>query len=146
MIIRRFQLQDQREARWCILEGLGEHFGFIDESCNPDLDNIADTYAPPHASFFVAEDEMGRVVGTGCLLRESEGRVVRMSVLSSHRRQGVGRDILGKIIEEAKHRGMRSLVIATEPHWEDAVGFYRSTGFVPYGNDEVDIYMRLSLV
>lgn len=48
--IRQFQPIDQEEARRIVLEGLGEHFGVIDESLNPDLDDIQE-------SFIVAGDE-----------------------------------------------------------------------------------------
>ncbi|MGE3800645.1 MAG: GNAT family N-acetyltransferase [Candidatus Kapaibacterium sp.] len=147
MIVRPFKQQDQVGARNCILEGLGEHFGFIDESRNPDLDDIGHTYSPPESFFVVAESEGGVIVGTGCLVPESreEGRVVRMSVALSHRRKGVASQILNQIIAEGVARGMKSLVIATEPDWEDAVGFYRASGFIPYGSDDVDIWMRLTL-
>ncbi|MCB0713235.1 MAG: GNAT family N-acetyltransferase [Ignavibacteriae bacterium] len=147
MIVRPFRQQDQVEARNCILEGLGEHFAFIDELRNPDLDDIGRTYAPPESFFIVAQGEGGEIVGTGCLVPESgeEGRLVRMSVALQHRRKGVARQILNEIIAEGIRRGMKSLVVATEPDWENAVGFYRASGFVPYGADDVDIWMRLRL-
>src|SRR5579883_3043906 len=43
-VIRPFVPPDQQAARVLILRGLGEHFGWIDETCNPDLDDIAATY------------------------------------------------------------------------------------------------------
>ena len=145
--VRPFRRSDQPEARRCILEGLGEHFGFIDESCNPDPDDIGEAYPAPEALFLVAESDEGMIIGTGCLLRENhdEGRIVRMSVRKSRRRRGVGGEILRTLVAAARDRGMRRLVIATEPHWEDAVGFYRRAGFVPYGSDEVDVFMELPI-
>ena len=50
--MRAFRADDQAAARTLIEEGLGEHFGFIDRDANPDLDDIATTYAKPHAAFF----------------------------------------------------------------------------------------------
>ena len=41
IVVRRFAPADQDAARRLILEGLGAHFGSIDESLNPDLDDIA---------------------------------------------------------------------------------------------------------
>lgn len=38
--VRPFETRDQVAARKLILSGLGEHFGFIDERLNPDLDDI----------------------------------------------------------------------------------------------------------
>jgi len=39
MIIRPFRPADQAEVRALIQRGLGEHFGFIDEFANPDIDD-----------------------------------------------------------------------------------------------------------
>ncbi len=146
MLIRTFHPHDQDAVRRLILEGLGEHFGFIDETMNPDLDNIQKCYVETGARVLVAEDN-GVIVGTGSLLQESdnEGRIVRMSTAQTHRRKGVGSRLFDALICAAKDQGMQSVVIATEPHWKDAVGFYRSRGCIPYGNDDVDVFMRLDL-
>ena len=42
--IRPFQPENQEDAKNLILAGLGEHWGFIDLTKNPDLDNITATY------------------------------------------------------------------------------------------------------
>ena len=146
MTIRDFHPSDQDAVRRLILEGLGEHFGFIDETLNHDLDNIWKFYVENGGTVLVAEDQ-GAIVGTACLLSlsENEGRIVRMSTAQEHRRKGIGSSLLSALIQDAKHRRLQSIVIATEPHWKDATGFYRNQGFVPYGNDEVDIFMRLDL-
>lgn len=143
MNIRRFHPADRHQVRRLILEGLGEHFGFIDETINPDLDDIQKTYIDSGGSFFVAVDGE-EIVGTGCLMpiSKTEGRIVRMSTAKGHRRKGIGSDILQAIMKEAQRQKMKSIVIVTEPHWKDAVGFYRSRGFVPYGGDETDVFMK----
>ena len=71
LIIRPFAATDQDAARWLILEGLGGHFGFIDETMNPDLDDIALTFSD--AVFLVAEID-GVIVGTGGLMVRDDGR------------------------------------------------------------------------
>lgn len=146
MIVRRVHPADQDAVRRLILQGLGEHFGFVDETLNPDLEDIQRTYVDAGGAFFVAEED-GEIVGAGCLLYESEteGRIVRMSTAGTHRRKGVASQILRALIGEGKRRGLKSIIIATEPHWSDAVGFYRNNGFVQYGADDVDIWMRLLL-
>jgi len=79
-------------VRRLILTGLGEHFGWIDETRNPDLDDIAAHYTERGHTFVVAEMH-GEIVGAAALKTEDEttGRIVRMSVAQSHRRQGIGR-------------------------------------------------------
>src|SRR5690349_8639040 len=76
--IRPFQARDQQAARQLILDGLGGHFGFIDESRNPDLDDIMAHYVEPGNSFVVAQID-GSLVGTGALIAEGQytGRLVR---------------------------------------------------------------------
>ena len=62
--LRPFEASDQGAARRLILEGLGEHFGFIDESLNPDLDDVMKSYVIPGHVFIVAH--IGQdLVGTG---------------------------------------------------------------------------------
>ena len=77
------------------MRGLGEHWGHVDDTLNPDLDDIARTYADGY--FAVAR--CGRVlVGTGGFLPLAESSTVqihRMSVDSAVRGQGMGTAILG---------------------------------------------------
>jgi deferrochelatase/peroxidase EfeB len=42
--VRDFKRQDQENARLLILAGLGEHFGFVDETINPDIEDIEKNY------------------------------------------------------------------------------------------------------
>ena len=126
--IRPFQASDQNAVRRLILEGLGEHFGFIDERVNVDLDDIAATYAK--ASFLVACDG-GRIVATGALVADSGGaaRIVRMSCAKSYRRRGIGSALIARLILRARDSGSRRIVLATNDDWNDANGFYRALGF-----------------
>jgi len=110
------------------------------------LRNIEDTYTRKGHIFLVAEID-GRVVGTACLVFEdhARGRVVRMSVARAHRRRGVARSLLRRIIECAKSRALSELVVATQAEWADAMGCYRAAGFVPFDRDKIDVHMRLPL-
>ena len=64
---RAFTPSDQAAARRLILEGLGEHFGAVDETRNPDIDDIAVNYIGRGHLFLVAEDMLG-LVGTAALV------------------------------------------------------------------------------
>jgi GNAT superfamily N-acetyltransferase len=144
--VRPFRPADQAETRALILRGLGEHFGFIDESRNPDLDDIEAHYLHGGSEFFVAELD-GHIAGTAGLIYESAAvaRIVRMSVDPSHRRRGIASALVATCKVAAQSRGARALHVFTEPHWADAVEFYRSQGFVQYGRDDEDIHLRLPL-
>lgn len=141
--VRSFEARDQAGARETILAGLREHFGFINESLNPDLDDIESSYVSRGDLFLVAESS-GIVIGTAGLVFEEPGtcRVVRMSVRRESRRQGVANAMLGVLLVEARTRSLREITVRTEPDWEAAVSFYQRAGFEQYGADAVDVHLR----
>lgn len=157
--IRPFRVEDQAAARGLILEGLGEHFGFIDASLNPDLDDIWEYYVRAGETFVVAELRRGAagrlatdaLVGTGALVQEAAGgkpttgRMVRVSVSAGHRRLGIGRRLVEYLLEEGRRRRFRQIVVETNHDWHDAIGLYRACGFGEYGRDEESVHLRLEL-
>ena len=89
--IRPFEARDQDPAWALITQGLGEHFGFIDASRNPDILDIQANYTDKGHPFVVAEVG-GRLIGTGALIVEERvsAQMVRISVHRDYRRQGIG--------------------------------------------------------
>jgi GNAT superfamily N-acetyltransferase len=128
LIIRDFLPADQEEARALILSGLAERWDDLDETLNPDLDDIGFHYKD--AVFLVAEQE-GRLVATGALVPEGAGvgRIVRMSVARASRRQGIGKQVLETLSARARALGYCRLVLETTASWEDAIHFYEAHGF-----------------
>lgn len=143
--VRNISPEDQSRARALIESGLGDHFGHVDSARNPDLDDILATYVEVGHRFYVAEDG-GRLVGTaGLVLEESAARMVRVSVCRTRRRSGIATALLERCVEDARGLGHPWLVAHTQPEWPDSMGFYASRGFVPFGRDDVDVHLRLSL-
>ncbi len=144
--IRPFTPQDQPFARQIILDGLGGHFGFIDESLNPDLDDIWHSYVVP-GNIFIVVELSGELVGTGALIREgvSNGRLVRMSVRKSQQRQGIGRALVQRLVQKAKEQGYKRLLVETNNDWYDAISLYQQCGFHEYDRDEESIYLQLGM-
>ncbi len=140
--IRSFEPRDQDAARHLILAGLGEHFGWIDETRNPDLDDITANYIARGATFLIAEID-GQLVGTGALIAESAdtGRIVRMSVSRLHRRKGIGRALVGQLLDVAKGKGFIQVRVSTDDGWEDAIGLYRHCGFSEYQRGERGVHL-----
>ena len=68
IIILPFQPGDQNEVSGLILKGLEEHWGILDLTKNPDLNDIRSSYGK--AVFLVARLN-GKVVGTGALIPTS---------------------------------------------------------------------------
>lgn len=146
LIIRSFEPRDQDAARQLILTGLGEHFGWIDETRNPDLDDIVASYVERGHAFVVAKIG-AELVGTGGLVieREGVGRIVRMSVGRMYRRKGIGRTLIAHLLDVARQRGFSQVLVSTDLGWEDAAGLYRHCGFTEDSRDDVGIHFSLSL-
>lgn len=146
LTIRPLAPAEQEQARELILSGLGEHFGHIDYSLNPDLDDIAGHYLAQGAPFLSVWDG-DRLVGTGCLIREAEGvsRIVRMSVHPDYRRRGIGRSLVAALVNLARERGDRKVVLETNRTWEDARGLYLRAGFTICREDEELVHMEMCL-
>jgi len=70
----------------------------------------------------------GRAAGTGRLL--PDGHIGRMAVLKEFRGKGVGGAVLEKLMEAAKQRGDREVVLSAQLH---AAAFYGAHGFKAFG-------------
>lgn len=76
----------------------------------------------------VARDDTGRAVGTGRLL--PSGHIGRMAVLAQFRRQGIGKAILGALVEQARKCELKSVMLHAQTH---AMRFYAAEGFAVEG-------------
>jgi predicted GNAT family N-acyltransferase len=71
----------------------------------------------------------GRAVGTGRLLPDAH--IGRMAVLKECRGLGVGSRILDRLVERARERGDREVVLSAQVH---ALAFYARHGFTAFGD------------
>lgn len=144
MVIRAFTAADQSAARALILEGLGERFGAIDKTLNPDLNDIAAHYLAAGHVFLVAE-VAGSLVGTAALLFEPDGgacQLVRVSVRPEMRRQGTAQALVAALLTIARERGCASIWVETHEPWQDAIALYERLGFVEYARRDGLIFLR----
>jgi predicted GNAT family N-acyltransferase len=93
----------------------------------------------------LAYDAAGTVVGTGRLL--PDGHIGRMAVLAPARSTGVGTALLTALMQAARERGDRDVVLSAQTH---AVPFYARLGFAVEGTiyqeagiDHVDMRREL---
>ncbi len=144
ILVRPFEPRDQHAARALILAGLGEHFGSIDETLNPDLNDIAASYA--NALFVVAWVD-GAIAGTGALTPRPDGVAIvsRMSTSAVYRRKGVARTILTHLVEHARIRRCTRVVLGTNAGWEDAIAFYLALGFSEMRRTPTGVLFELPL-
>jgi predicted GNAT family N-acyltransferase len=84
-------------------------------------------------------NDTGTPIGTGRLLPDAH--IGRMAVLEQWRHRGVGTAILNKLIEKARERGHKEVLLSAQIH---ALDFYRRHGFKPFGEiyEEADIPHR----
>ena len=76
----------------------------------------------------LALDVRSNPVGTARLL--PDGHLGRMAVIAAWRGKGVGRALALAMLEKARERGMRRIVLHAQTH---ATGFYRKLGFEVFG-------------
>jgi putative acetyltransferase len=139
-----FQSEYQAEVRKLILAGLAEHWGTLDPTKNPDLHDITRTYAN---GIFLVAWQNNQIIGTGALLPKSNdtAEIVRMSVIPSMRRKGIGKKILQKLCERAKFDGYKRLVLETTETWHEVIEFYKQFGFQITHYHDGDVYFALDL-
>ena len=147
--VRPFVARDQRAVRDLVLAGLAEHWGELDPTLNPDLDDVASAYR--EALVLVGHLD-GRVVACGALVPLADGRaeIRRMAVAADARRCGIGRLMIDHLRDAAAALGHRRLVLETTADWHPAVACYLASGFEithrargTFGTD--DIWFALDL-
>ncbi|MEM7343333.1 MAG: GNAT family N-acetyltransferase [Chloroflexota bacterium] len=145
IVIVPFQPEDQPDAKTLVLAGLAEHWGTLDPTMNPDLNDIQASYS--EGLFLVAKLE-GKIIGTGAFIVRSDHSVeiVRMSVDTTLRRLGIGKKILEQLCAEAQARGYRQIILETTETWLEVIEFYKGFGFrITHYQDE-DVYFAYDLV
>jgi putative acetyltransferase len=138
-----FEPNDQDEVRSLILAGLGEHWGHVDESLNPDLVDIRASYG--HGRTLVVRlADSGPIIATGTIVPRdaTTAEILRMSIAPEHRRLGLGRRLVDELVMTAEGWGATAVVLETSSHWHEVVAFYQSCGFAithqrtgPFGQD-----------
>jgi len=139
-----FRLEHQAEAKALILAGLEEHWGTLDLSMNPDLNDIGKTYEAAH---FLVALQNGKLIGTGALIPQSDkvAEVVRMSVNTQLRRLGIGKRILRELCLYAKSNGYKQIILETTETWHEVIEFYKRFGFQITHYQDGDAYFSLDL-
>lgn len=103
---------------------------FVEEQKVPaEMEWDADDATALHC---VALNRMGLPLATGRLLQHAPGvaRIGRMAVKKQMRGSAVGRRVLNALIDAARERGDRQVVLHAQC---SAEGFYRRAGFAPQG-------------
>ena len=107
------------------------HTVFVEEQGVPvELELDGEDAAAWHAAAF---SDDGKLIGTGRMLES--GKIGRMAVSQSMRRQGIGRALLDALVAEAKRLKLEEVSLGAQL---PAVAFYERAGFKAYGDIFLD--------
>ena len=102
---------------------------FVEEQrVPPELEMDEHDLHSLHALAYWTDATDGKAIGTGRLL--PDGHIGRMAVLKDWRGRGAGRALLRSLIDAARRRGDREVLLSAQVH---ALGFYRAEGLEPEG-------------
>lgn len=115
-----------------------------------------DRFSPPAGRLILAFDDE-EPAGIACLRKigADTGAVKRMYVRPASRGKGIGRALLARLCEDARHIGYAKIRLDSAPFMESAHALYHSIGFrdiEPYAESEVppefqhrSLFMELTL-
>lgn len=105
-----------------------------------DLRDITRSYVHADGAFLVLMDR-GSLVAMGGIRRADDpdtAEIKRMRVAPSHQRKGLGRGLLQALLDEARERGYRRVVLDTTTVQVAAQRLYESAGFTEVGRQPID--------
>ena len=138
-MIRRYRPSDRaaviglfREFMWELAPPeLGEHFqSYIEHAIREELGRVEEYYfSRERQGFWVAGED--RVLGMVGIERHTEdaGELRRMAVEQTHRRRGIGRELLACAETFCREAGYRRIVLSTSELQVPAMRLYESSGY-----------------
>jgi len=158
VIIRKHKSSDLFQVKELFIAGMQDSNApdsYIQNSLGSDLSRIDDTYFSGRGSFFVMQRlSDATIVGTVGLedlslrTKPDENETVdedenfcelrRMSVHSSERRKGRGKQLVEFFIRYARDNGFDGIKLTTGSWMDHAISFYLSVGFKDDGRMEYD--------
>jgi putative acetyltransferase len=151
VVVRDARPGDERAVQNVVQSVLSEfNLEFDLDSQDSDLLDLSASYFDRGGCFRVIV-EGDHIVGCGGLypLATDECELRKMYVLPSVRGQGLGRELLVQLLEEARRRGMRRVTLESHSLLAAARSLYTSVGFVEVPHEHpsprVDVAMELVL-
>lgn len=96
---------------------------------------FVETMAREEVRGFALDDDEGRVIGYGmCVLAADEGEILNLAVDPGCRRSGLGRRLVGTMLEWLKKAGANRVYLEVRQSNQPAIGLYRSLGFETTGS------------
>jgi putative acetyltransferase len=97
-----------------------------------DLEDVASSYVARGGCFRVIVSEANDIVGCGGLypIGAEEAEIRKMYLLKDARGVGLGRQLLLELVEAARERGFKRVVVETASELREAIALYKRNGFV----------------
>lgn len=96
---------------------------------------VAGWWEVEHASPWVLSDDEGVAVGYGEIWAGEDGiELARVIVDPEHRREGIGRRLVGELLAEGWRHGWLHCFVRVAPHNVAARRLYQASGFVEVGD------------
>lgn len=131
-------------------QSLGRDLTF--QNLSAELADLSSKYVPPYGQLLAALSDDGMAAGCVAFCRHSAQRceMKRLYVRPNCRGQGIGQQLIERIITEARQEGYAEMVLDTLLPMQSAIKLYRSFGFreiPPYYNNPMPdvLYLRLTL-
>lgn len=133
MKIRSAHNTDQENIVRLVKSGLKEFgFSFSPQTSEADLLNIEREYTQNDGVFLIMENNQKELIATGALKKidDSTYKIRKMYVSNSHRKKGYGKEILNKLLDVAKSKGAKTVILETSESMTAAKNLYKKFGFL----------------
>ncbi len=109
------------------------------DSTDADLTDIERSYFDRGGAFYVLEDKPGSIIGAYGLYRidQTTCELRKMYLSKSFRGGGLGKLLLEDALAQARRMGFEKVALETASVLTEAIGLYRSYGFVEYQPDHL---------
>lgn len=99
-----------------------------------ELDTLPGAYAPPGGLLLLAVDNSADRTPAGCVayrtVADGVCEMKRLYVRPAYRKTGLGREMTTRLVDHARAKGLRTMVLDTLNTMTAALTLYRSLGFV----------------
>jgi putative acetyltransferase len=153
IVFRTFEPGDELAFR-LLNEAWIEEFFALEDKDREVLGDPTTYILEPGGAIFMAEDD-GEPIGCCALLAMGEGsfELAKMTIATSHRGRGIGREFLRYIVAESSKLGIRRLYLETNSKLKNAIHLYEAVGFRHVPTDQLqpspytrtDVFMEFLL-
>jgi putative acetyltransferase len=118
-----------------LVESVLREYGlaFDADDTDADLADLQANYEGRGGVFYVVESQAGAVVGCGGLFPMNTHAVElrKMYLLPAARGRGLGKELLQRLLADARRLGYKRIILETNSALKDAIALYRRFGFMP---------------